>query len=154
MPSLAHVGAVALTLLPVAPLPGHAQSGYGSVQGGARVVALPEAADGRIDRSVVSPFDGRRRVVVRPEGLPAPEAVPPSDVTPGSDDVVGLSVPERGSYISIGSLDRPDVPAPDAAPASEFPCGADCPSDTPEFIDIGPYDGIGTLDPVSPFPPE
>ena len=133
-----------------------AQTGYADLPGGARVIALPGAAPGqgaRLDRTVVSPFEGDRRVVVRPDGLPepAPSAAQPAAAQPAAAQpplATAASGTARGSYVSIGSIDDPSPPA--GGPALP-PCVGDCPADDAPYVDIGPYDDAMSL---SPFPPE
>ena len=125
-------------------------------QDGSRALSSPAAdyASAGIDRTIVSPFAGNRRIVVRPgpDGgsevvavgatvdMPAPASIPsalPLSAAPPPGPA--------GAFVDIGPLDA--APASVPVPIRTQPI---------EYLDTGPYDG-GVLfapAPLSSFPPD
>lgn len=106
---------------------------------GARGVVAQGYADSarsRVDRTVVTPFDSARRIVVRPND---PESAAAPDARPAAATATTGS-PATGRFVDIGTLDLSAPPPAPASPPSGIVATEPFAAAPGAFVHVGSYD--------------
>jgi len=122
--------------------------------GGRSVIAqgFADASRRRVDRTIVTPFDPARRIIVRPDGMEsaatprAPAPAPARNIRPAAA-IAAASPPATDRFVSIGSLDLSAPPPTQSVPPPGIVATEPFVAAPGAFVHIGSYDGLSTISP-------